>query len=128
MPRVDDFGDVLKEGDTFEHADLFDGKELFLQRVDPARTFEFVPATAKLLNKDVYHTLFREWDPDTWELGPIMEVALDKQCYSNKLAQFLSDKVFTHIPAESLQAVKLNFVAGFKRGDLPLKRWTVMKT
>jgi hypothetical protein len=44
------------------------------------------------------------------------------------LAQFLSDKVFHHIPADSLQAVKLNFISGFKRGDLPLKRWTVMKT
>ena len=27
-----------------------------------------------------------------------------------------------------MQAVKLNFISGFKRGDLPLKRWTVMKT
>jgi hypothetical protein len=40
----------------------------------------------------------------------------------------LSQNVFTHIPVESLQGVKLNFVQGFKRGDLPLKRWTVIKT
>ena len=86
MPRVDDFGDVLKDGETFEHADLFDGKELFLQKVIAERTFEFIPPTARGPNKEVYHTLFREWDPDTWELGPIFEVALDKQCYSNKLA------------------------------------------
>ena len=40
----------------------------------------------------------------------------------------MSQNVFTNIPVESLQGVKLNFVQGFKRGDLPLKRWTVMKT
>ena len=40
----------------------------------------------------------------------------------------MSQNVFTHIPVESLQGVKLNFVQGFKRGDLPLKRWTVIKT
>ena len=79
-------------------------------------------------SKEGYHVLFREWDGETWDFGPILEVKVDKQAYSNKLAQYLSDKVFPHIPAESILAVKLNFVSGFKRGDLPLKRWTVMKS
>ena len=43
VPRVDDFGDVLKDSDTFEQTDLFDGKELYLQKIDPARTFDFLP-------------------------------------------------------------------------------------
>ncbi len=79
-------------------------------------------------SKEAIYILFREWDPETWEFGPVIEVKIDKQCYQNKLAQFLSEKVFTNIPTESIQAVKLNFLAGFKRGDLPLKRWTLMKT
>lgn len=78
--------------------------------------------------KDVYHIMVREWDPDTWLFGPIYEVAIDKNCYSNKLAIFLSANIFPHIPADNLQAVKLQIIAGFRRGDLPLKRWTVMKT
>ena len=75
-----------------------------------------------------YHILVREWNPDTWMLGPMFDVKVDKQAYSNKLAIFLSEKVFPHIPAENIQGCKLNFIKGFKRSELVLKRWNVLKT
>ncbi len=53
-------------------------------------------------NKVGINVLFREWDPESWEFGPIIEVKIDKQCYSNKLAQYLSEKVYTGIPTESI--------------------------
>jgi hypothetical protein len=30
IPRFEDFGDVLKETETLENLDLFDGKELYV--------------------------------------------------------------------------------------------------
>jgi hypothetical protein len=87
---------VLKDSDSLDSIDLYDGKEIFLQHINPAISFSFTtPST-----KDSYHVLFREWSPDTWLFGPIFEVLIDKQCYSNKLAVFLSSHVFPHIPAD----------------------------
>jgi hypothetical protein len=76
---------------------------------------------------NAYYILVREWDPESWNFGPLIEVKVDKQAYSNKLALFLSEKVFPHIPAENLQGCKLNFLQGFKRSDLVLKRWNIIK-
>jgi hypothetical protein len=36
-----------------------------------------MPATAKG-DKEGYHVLFREWNSETWEFGPIIEVKIDK--------------------------------------------------
>jgi hypothetical protein len=29
-------------------------------------------------NKDAFFVLFREWNPETWEFGPVIEVKIDK--------------------------------------------------
>lgn len=98
IPRLDDdLGDVLKDSDTFEHADLFDGKVVYLQRLESEQFFEFLPpavGASKTKEPDCFHVLFREWDPESWEFGPLIEVRMDKQCYSNKMAGFLSSRLF----------------------------------
>jgi hypothetical protein len=72
--------------------------------------------------------MVREWDPETWLFGPLYEVRVDKQAYSNKFAIFLSEKLFPHIPPECIHGCKLNYFKDFKRGDLVLKRWNLIKT
>jgi hypothetical protein len=76
IPRIDDFGDVLIDSEHIESADLFYGKEIYLQILKPETNFEFMPPTKD--NKDGYYVLFREWDSETWEFGPIIEVKVDK--------------------------------------------------
>lgn len=71
--------------------------------------------------------MVREWDSETWGFGPIYEVKVDKNAYSNKLAIYLADKVFPHIPAENLSACKLSITQGFKRSELVIKRWNILK-
>ena len=53
---------------------------------------------------------------------------IDRQCYLNKLAIYLCEKVFPHIHVDSLQAVKVSSISEFKREDLGSKRWTTIKT
>jgi hypothetical protein len=72
---LEDFGDVLKDSETLENADLFDGKEIYVQILEPGKTFEYMPSTT---SKEGYHVLFREWDSETWEFGPLIEVKIDK--------------------------------------------------
>lgn len=114
----------MRDNEVIDNYDLYEDKKIFLQIVDRSKSFE-------LLNfKDpssCYHILVREWDPETWKFGPIYDVKVDKQAYSNKLAIFLSDKVFPHIPPENIQGCKLNFIKGFKRSELVLKRWNILK-
>ncbi len=71
--------------------------------------------------------MVREWDPETWKFGPLYEIKVDKNAYSNKLAIFLSDKVFPNIPAEYLSGCKLAITPGFKRSELVIKRWNILK-
>lgn len=81
----DDFGEVMKEKENLGSAELYDGKEIYVQMVRPENQFEFMPA-AGAATKEAYFILFREWNPETWAFGPVIEVKMDKQCYSNKLA------------------------------------------
>ena len=83
-----------------ENCDLYDNKEIFLHITeDKSKYFEFVNAKDP---NNAYYVLFREWDPESWNLGPIIEVKVDKQAYSNKLGIFLAEKIFQHIPPEYL--------------------------
>ncbi|CDW75353.1 ubiquitin carboxyl-terminal hydrolase [Stylonychia lemnae] len=125
VAKLDDFGDVLKDADSLENFDIFDGKQIYIQEIIPDRTFDFVNAKDP---SNCYHVLFREWDPETWQYGPLYEVRIDKQAYLNKLAIFLADKVFPHISAESIQGCKVNYLSMFKRSELVLKRWNVLKS
>ena len=66
-----------------DNLDLFDGKEIYLQIVDLTKEYSFVNQKDP---KNCYHILVREWDPETWLFGPLYEVKVDKQAYSNKFA------------------------------------------
>jgi hypothetical protein len=78
----------------------------------------------------VFHILVREWDQQTWALGPIYEVRVDKNLHASKFSQFLSDKVFPHIDADNLFCSKVSStqIKTFKRADLTLRRWSRLKT
>eukprot|EP00347_Sterkiella_histriomuscorum_P024007 403332628 len=123
--KDDELGDVMRDSEIIDNYDLYEGKQLYLEIIDQNQSFDFVNFKDP---NNCYHILVREWDPETWKFGRVFDIKVDKQAYSNKLAIFLSEKVFPHIPAENIQGCKLNFLKGFKRSELVLKRWNVLKT
>ena len=99
---------------------LFDDKEFYFQEIIPEKNFSFVKES---MPNNAFHILVREWNPETWKFGPIYEVKVDKNIHASKFSQFLSEKVFPHIPAETLFCSKVNNIRQFKRADLAIKRW-----
>lgn len=125
-PKADDLGDVIADNSTMEHQFLYDEKEIYLQIIDKERTFDHF---SKLVHNTV-HILVREWRPDTWALGPLYEVRVDKDIIASKFSIFLTDKVFPHIEPDNLFCCKvsLTLIRHFKRGDLILRRWSRLKS
>ena len=59
-PKSDDMGDVIGDLTTLESQFLYDDKDIYLQVVDPEKTFDFtIPGSSG----GYYHVLVREWDP-----------------------------------------------------------------
>lgn len=75
-------GDVLQDHlQSLESLYLYDEKEMYLQVVEPSRTFEL-----KRANSTCYHLFIREWNPETWALGTLKEIVIDKNTYANKFS------------------------------------------
>lgn len=74
-PKLDDLGEVIHDCEILENYHLFDEKEIHMQILDKNRSFDFINVNQP---DNCYHILLREWNPETWELGPVMEVRLDK--------------------------------------------------
>ena len=85
-PKGDDIGDVLLDNTSLEYQYLFDEKDIHVQVVDQEMTFEFVNDHAPF---NVFHVMVREFNPETWELGPIYELKIDKNLQANKFAALL---------------------------------------
>jgi hypothetical protein len=103
-PKMEEFGEVMNDNELVENYYLFDDKEIFLQIVDRTKTFECLNESNP---NNAYHILIREWNPETWQLGQLYEVKIDKMIYASKFTQFLADKVFTHISADNISCCKL---------------------
>lgn len=75
-PKLDDysFGDVINDSDILENCHLFDEKEIYVQIMDPERTFTFTDGKSD----NSLHILIRSWDPSSWELGPLYEIKVDR--------------------------------------------------
>ena len=73
--------------------------------------------------------MIREFDPETWELGPIYEVKLDKNLHANKFASLIQEHIYPHIPSANLYFSKISStqIKNFKRGDLVLRKWSCLK-
>ncbi len=119
-----DFGELLNDCDILENCHLYDEKELFVSKQNKDRQFDFVN---KINPDNSHYILFREWDGETWELGPVYEVRVDKSISGTRLGKLLSESVFPHIPSESLFVTKIAFVKNFKRGDLAVRNWNTLK-
>ena len=85
-PRLDDIGEVIHDCEILENCHLYDEKEIYVHIMDKARTFDFINTHQP---DNCYHVLMREWNPETWELGPVMEVRIDKSSYASKVGNFL---------------------------------------
>ena len=126
-PKTDDLGDVISDLSTLETQFLYDEKDIYMQVIDPHKTFNFVNDLHK---HNCYHILVREWNSDTWDFGPLYEVKVDKNSHANKFSAFLTEHMFPHILAEDLQCSKVGAsqIKTFRRGDLILRRWSRLKT
>lgn len=119
-PKIDDLGEVIHDDQSMDTFYLYDDKEIYLQEVIADKNFELINPN---LPSNVYHIIVREWNPETWQLGPIFEVKIDKNMHASKLSNFLSEKVFPHILAETLFCSKVSSLRQFRRSDLALKKW-----
>jgi len=72
--------------------------------IEPERNFSLFN---ELQPSNVYHLIVREWNPQTWVLGPLYEIKVDKNIHASKFSQFLSEKVFPHIPNDTLFCSKV---------------------
>ena len=126
-PKVEDIGDVIADNSSLENQFLFDEKDVYMQIVDPERTFEFIN---DLSPYNVLHVMIREFDPETWQFGPIYEVKLDKSLQASKFASLIQEHIFPHIPAANLFCSKVSStqIKNFKRGDLVLRKWSCLKS
>jgi hypothetical protein len=85
-PKLEDLGEVVNDCDILENFHLYDEKEFYLQIIDKNRDFSFINSQHP---ENCYHVLLREWNPDTWQLGPIIEVSVDRSTTANKFGNFV---------------------------------------
>lgn len=122
--KNNDFGPICKEftndGEECQVHELgiWDNKEFYVQKTEHEHQLY------QKFDGNVYNILVREWKADTWELGPIYEVQIDKMLTYQKLCEFLVQNVFKHIPPEYMFAARHQMQNGFIRSDLAQKRWS----
>ena len=104
-PKSDDLGDVINDSSSLDTQFLYDEKEIYLQVADPDMTYSFV---SQLNPSNCYHIVIREFNGQTWELGPPYEVKVDRNERANRLSDFLSEKIFKHISPENLACTKVS--------------------
>lgn len=74
-PKLEDLGEVIPDAEIMENYYLYDDKEIYVQEIIKEKNFEQQTATTM---SNFYHIITREWNPQTWQLGPIFEVKIDK--------------------------------------------------
>lgn len=104
-PKSDDLGDVINDSSSLDTQFLYDEKEIYLQVADPDMTYSFV---SQLNPSNCYHIVIREFNGQTWELGPAYEVKVDRNERANRFSDFLSEKIFKHISPENLACTKVS--------------------
>jgi len=113
-------GDVIADGSSLENQFLYDEKDIYLQFVDPSMTFNLVTDL-----HTAYHFLVRVWDGQSWSLGPVFEVKVDRNEKASKLALLLSERL--GLDAEHLVCTKVSPGKSFRRGELLLRRWNKLR-
>jgi hypothetical protein len=93
--------------------------------LEKSKQFEYVNPNHN--NDNCHYVLFREWNPETWELGPVIEVKVEKIAIASKFGVFVGNTVYPHIGAENLMFCKIVYAKNFRRGDLAVKGWNNLK-
>ena len=68
--------------------------------------------------------LTREWDPDTWQFGPIHEFQVPRNMKAVDFGRYLQSKFYPHIATEYMFGTKITFLKTFIRSDLALRSWS----
>jgi ABC-type Fe3+/spermidine/putrescine transport system ATPase subunit len=125
-PKTDDIGDVICDTSTLENQYLYDEKEIYLQIIDKEKT---VDSTGEISQHNAYHIMIREFNPETWQLGPIYEVKVDRNATASKFSQLVSERLYPHINPDNLffSKVSQSQIKNFKRSDLVLRRWSRLR-
>ncbi len=116
-----DFGSVVNEFDLLEDLNLFDDKDFYMQINQPEKMVAYTGSNdvaGKLL-----HILVREWDPETWQFGPIMEVEVPRSLKAVSFGKYLQNKLFPHIAETQFFGTRIAFFKSFIRSDLAMRAW-----
>jgi Fe2+ transport system protein FeoA len=116
-----DFGSVVNDFDILEDLNLFDDKDIYLQINQPEKLVAYKgedEADGKRL-----HILVREWDPETWQFGSLMEVEVPRTLKAVALGQYLHKTLFSHIPDNQFFGTRIAFFKSFIRSDLAMRAW-----
>lgn len=80
-PKIDNhIGEVVKENDNLDNLYLFDEKQIYIQVLVPEEQFSCVGRS----NAECVHVIIREWNAQTWQIGKLYEVKVDKNLSASK--------------------------------------------
>jgi len=123
-----DFGEVISDNTIVEDLFLFDEKEFYLQINQPDKLIAFVHEKEDPTTFKSNYFLTREWDPDTWQFGPITEIQVPKNMKAVEFGKYLQSKVYPHIAPENMFGTKISFLKSFVRSDLAMRSWSNLIT
>lgn len=67
--------------------------------------------------------LVREWDPESWQFGKLMEVEVPSKMNAISFGKYLQSTLFPHIPDTHFFGTRIAFFKSFIRSDLAMRGW-----
>lgn len=78
-----------------ENLHLFDDKEFYIQMNQPEKLLKYEPPIEDPTKG--LSLLIREWNQETWQLGPIMEIEVPRSMKAVDFGKYIQGKLFPHI-------------------------------
>ena len=82
-----DFGALVHDNQPLSDLQIFDEKEFYIHVNQPEKLTMFEPAITDA--KQSLHLLTREWDPQTWQFGPLHEFQVPKNMRAKDFGNYL---------------------------------------
>ena len=119
-----DFGEIVHDSVVVENLQLYDEKEFYLHINQTDTLVKYESENSSVEPEKLLHILTREWDPETWQFGPLKEVQVPKNMKAVDFGKYLQSRVYPHIALENLFGTKISFLKSFVRSDLAMRGWS----
>ena len=116
-----DLGEVVHDSAQVSSLRLFDDKEFYLQLKTPEKMKMYEPEISE--PSQGLFLLTREWDPETWQFGPLQEFQVPRTMRSKDFGNYLRTTFYPHIAEEHFFGTKVTFLKSFIRSDLVTRSW-----